>query len=264
MASVKDYYSGDFWGDVKQSLAWLYSRQNGAIGGWRANALATPTTPALAECGVVSTPDFSTLAQTPFENIVIDPPAGVLADASAGPDGFPINFSPQGLPTGNVFLNVLTSAGSRAVSGRCFSLLRPAANYRVDVFARTDRFYYQGGSTLTDLGSGSATWGPVTAATGAVIAALYPSTAPQPALGAAFATLPVGWLAHSNTGVGTKLANYFARVYTKTDIEYLQEDNIPIVVQDAHHARVGSSLAPAPGALTVHIVYQDPVAGPVM
>ncbi|HEV2492150.1 MAG TPA: hypothetical protein VG204_03665 [Terriglobia bacterium] len=264
MASVKDYYSGDFWGDVKQSLAWLYSHQNASMGGWQANALATPTTPALAECGIVSTPDFSTLAQTAFENVVIDPPAGVLPDASAGPDSFPINFSPQGLPTGNIFLNVLTSAGSQAVSGRCFSLLQPAANYRVDVFARTDQFYYQGGSTLTDLGNGSATWGPVTAAPGAVIAVLYPATAPQPALGAAFAALPAGWLAHSNTGVGTKLANYFARVYAKTDIEYLQEDNVPIVIQDAHHARVGSSLVPAPGTLTVHIVYQDPVGGPVM
>jgi hypothetical protein len=264
MATVKDYYSGDFWGDVKQSLAWLYSRQNASIGGWQANALATPTTPALAECGIVSTPDFSALAQTLFENIVIDPPAGVTPDASAGPDGFPINFSPQGLPTGNIFLNVLTSAGSQPVSGRCFSLLQPAASYRVDVFARTDQFYYQGGSTLTDLGSGSATWGPVTAAPGAVIAALYPATAPQPALGDAFTTLPAGWLAHSNTGVGAKLTNYFARVYVKTDIEYLQEDNIPIVVQDAHHARLGSSLVPAPGALTVHVVYQDPVVGPVM
>src|SRR2546421_9845820 len=51
-----------------------------------------------AECGFVSTPDLSTFAQAAAENIVIDPPAGVMPDSSAGPDGFPINFSPQGLP----------------------------------------------------------------------------------------------------------------------------------------------------------------------
>ncbi len=264
MASVRDYYPGDFWGDVKQSLAWLYSRQNASIGGWQANALATATAPQLAECGIVSTPSFATFAVTPFENIVIDAPAGVAPDASAGPDGFPINFSPQGLPTGNVLLNAFANAASQPVSGRCFSLLQPVTGYRVDVFSRTDQFYYQGGSALTDLGAASATWGPVTAAPGSVIAVLVPSTAPQPAIGAGFATLPAGWIAHSNTGVGPKLTSFFARIFAKTDIEYLQEDNVPIVVQDAHHARCGSSVVPATGTLTVHVIYQDPVAGPTM
>ena len=264
MASVKNYYPGDFWGDVYQSLAWLLLRQNAAINGWQANALATATTPSLGECGIVSTPDLSTFAQIAFENIAISPPAGVSPDASAGPDGFPVNFSPQGLPTGNLFLNLLANGVSQPVSGLCLSLLQPVTNYRVDVYSRTDQFYYQGGSTLTDLGSGAASWGPVTAAAGAVIAVLYPSTAPQPSIGAGFATLPTGWLTHSNLGVGPKLASYFARVYSKTDIEYLQEDNIPIVVQDAHHARAGSSVVPAAGTPTMHVIYNDPVAGPTM
>ncbi|HLW79359.1 MAG TPA: hypothetical protein VKU44_07145 [Terriglobia bacterium] len=264
MASVKDYYPGDFWGDVNRSLAWLYSRQNAAISGWQADALATATTPSLAECGIVSTPDVSAFAQIAFENIVISPPAGVAPDASSGPDGFPVNFSPQGLPTGNLFLNVLASAASQPVSGYCFSLLQPAGNYRVDVYSRTDQFYYQGGSALTDLGPGAANWGPVTAAPGVVIAVLYPATATPPSIGAGFATLPTGWFTHSNLGVGTRLSSYFARIYSKTDIEYLQEDNIPIVVQDAHHARAGSSVIPATGTLTMHVIYDDPVAGPVM
>ena len=264
MASVRDYYPGDFWGDVKQSLAWLYARQNASIGGWQANALPTAATPPLAECGIASTPSFSAFAVTAVENIVIDPPAGVAPDASPGPDGFPVNFSPQGLPTGNVLLNTFTNAAVQPVSGRCFSLLQPVASYRVDVFSRTDQFYYQGGSALTDLGAASATWGPVTTAAGSVIAVLYPSTVFPPVIGAGSATLPAGWLAHSNTGVGPKLASYFARIFAKTDIEYLQEDNVPIIVQDAHHARAGSSVVPAAGTLTVHIIYRDPVAGPTM
>src|SRR6266568_6496842 len=97
MPSVKEYYPGDFWGDMKQSLAWLYSRQNAPIGGWQGNALATPTAPQLAECGVVSTADLFSMPQAAVENIVIDPPAGVLPDSSPGPDGFPVNFSPAGL-----------------------------------------------------------------------------------------------------------------------------------------------------------------------
>src|SRR6266513_4964870 len=80
----------------------------------------------------------------------------------------------------------------------------------------------------------------VTSAGGTVIAVLYPTTVGQPSLGWSGAAIPALWLAHSNTGVGQKLANYKAQVLVKTDIEYLQEDNIPIIVQDAYHARAGS------------------------
>ena len=136
MASVKDYYPGDFWGDVKQSLTWLYSRQNAAIGGWQGAALATPTAPQLAECGIVAGADLFSMDQTLMENIVIDPPAGVLPDTSPGPDGFPINFSPVGLPTGNILLNMFQSNAWQAAAGRCFSLLQPVTSYRVDIFCR--------------------------------------------------------------------------------------------------------------------------------
>lgn len=259
---VKDYYPGDFWSDLRQSLAWLYSRQTGAVGGWQGNALPTETAPRFAECGLVSTPDLSGLAQAAVENIVLDLPAGVTPDSSAGPDGFPVNFSPQGLPNGNILLNTFWNRTTQGVSGRCFSLLQPLTSYRVDVFSRTDQFYYQGSSALTSLGGGAATWGAVSAAAGAVIALLYPATRPQPASGSFFGAPPAGWLAHSNSGVGKKLSSYFARFYSKTDIEYLQEDNVPILVQDAHHARAGSSVVLAAGTLTVHIIYIDPVAGP--
>ena len=144
MPSVRDYYPGDFWADVKQSLAWLHSRQTAPVGGWQGSAAGAPPLQAtqFAQCGLVSTPDFSAFPQAAVENIVIDPPAGVIPDSSAGPGGFPINFSPQGLPSGNILLNTFQNPGATAVSGRCFSLLQPLAGYRVDVFSRTDQFYY--------------------------------------------------------------------------------------------------------------------------
>ena len=263
MASLSQYYPGNFWSDVAQSLTWIYGRQNPAAGNWQADATPTQTDPVFAECGIVSVPALSSLAQAPLENIVINPPAGVLPDSTSGPDGFPINFSPQGLPTGNIFLNTFQNPSQQSVTGSCYSLLQPPAYYRVDVFARTDQFYYQGSATLNSSDPGQCSWSVANAAPGAILAVLYPSTAPQPSLGEAFSTVPSGWIAHSNTGVGPKLTQYFARVYVKTDIEYLQEDNIPIIVEDSSHARCGSSVIPAPGTMTVHIIYQDPVAGPI-
>ncbi len=262
MPSVAQYYPGDFWGDLKQTLNWIYWRQSGPVGNWQASAAATPTAAPLAECGIVSSADLSAFATAAVENIVIDAPAGVLPDATPGPDGFPINFSPRGLATGNVFVNTFQNTGAQTVTGRCFSLLQPAANYRVDVFARTDQFYYQASSGLTDAGGGVATWSVAPVMSGSVIAVLYPAAVPPPPAGAGYPALPAGWVAHSNMGVGPKLSAYFARLYVKTDIEYLQEDQIPIIVQDSHHARSGSSRVPASGVLTLHIVYNDPVAGP--
>ncbi len=261
MAQVKDYYPGDYYGDLRATLAWLFARQNAPIAGWQGNALGTPTTQVFEECGIVSTPDFSGFAQTAIENIVIDPPVGILPDNAKGPDGFPINFSPQGLPTGNILLNVFQSTVSQTVAGRCFSLLQPLANYRVDLFSRTDKFYYQGSSSLTSIGGGVATWSVSAVAIGSVIAVLYPSTVPQPGSGSSFTVLPAGWLAHSNMGVGKKLSAYIARLFVKTDIEYLQEDNVPIIIQDSHHARCGSGVIPNAGTMTVHILYNDPTNG---
>ena len=263
--NVGGYYPGDFWSDLRQTLAWLYARQNAPIRGWQGNALLTPTGSAqFAECGIVSTPDFSTFPQIPLENIVLDPPPGVIADLSPGPDGFPINFSPQALPTGSLLLNTFENSARQNLTGRCFSLLQPFGNYRVDVFARTDVFYYQGSSPLASLGNGSAAWGPVSVGEGVVMATLYPASLPQPAPGASFSTLPPRWLAHSNLGVGKALKDYYARIYSKTDVEYFEEDRVPIIVQDAHHARCGSSAVSSPGVATVHLVYQDPVAGPTV
>ncbi len=275
MAAVKDFYPGDFWGDIKQSLAWLYSRQNIPIGNWQGNALGTNgrtqatggtlTTQQLEECGLVSLADLSTFAQTAVENIVIDPPAGILTDASVGPDGtFPINFSPQGLPQGNILLNTFRSGTALpSLSGRCFSLLQLAINYRVDIFSRTDLFYYQGSASLVSQGGGVFTWNlPSTVSTGTVLAVLYPASVPRPGVGSSFSTVPAGWVAHSNMGVGQTLSGYFARLFVKTDIEYLQEDNVPIIIQDMHHARCGSSLIPGTGTMTVHIIFNDPIAGP--
>ncbi|MGH9431175.1 MAG: hypothetical protein ACRD3T_06505 [Terriglobia bacterium] len=263
MATVSQYYPGNFWSDVAQSLAWIYARQNPTAGNWQANVAPTQTQAAFAECGIVSVPALSALAQTMMENIVINPPAGVLPDSTAGPDGFPINFSPQGLPSGNIFLNTFQNREQQTVTGSCFSLLQSPSYYRVDVFARTDSFYYQGSSSLSSAGAGQATWAVAGASPGAIFAVLYPATAPLPSLGQAFSSIPSGWIAHSNTGVGPRLTQYFARIYAKTDIEYLQEDNVPIIVQDSSHARCGSSVIPAPGTMTVHIIYQDPVVGPV-
>ncbi len=272
MAQVSDYYPGDFWGDVKQTLAWLYARQNGPIQGWQGNAVATQITTAynkkFAQCGIASTPPLlpsptgaGTFGVGAIENIVIDPPVGVLVDSTVGPDGFPINFSPLGLPQGNILLNTFPNTTAQAVSGRCLNLINAASSYRVDVFSRTDLFYYQGSSSLTDQGSGVYTWSVASAQAGNVIAVLYPTTVAQPGVGSSFANIPAGWVAHSNMGVGQKLTNYKAKIFSKTDIEYLQEDNVPIIVQDAHHARCGSSVIPAAGTMTMHIYTNDPVVG---
>jgi hypothetical protein len=333
LASVAQYYPGDFHGDMAQTLAWLYSRQNVNIGNWNANALLTSlpvsnapgaaqaaTIPALAECGLVSQADFSSLPVTTVENIVLLPPPGWLFDESLGPDGFPVNFSPITLPTGNLFAPVipLTSSQIQAyydamynaspngamicgvrypvlpgmtIYGYVFNLfatpeLTDIENYRVDLFVLTDQYYYQSSapgmrppqtgvcqgvqptpsqfqSLLVQQGV-NGYWGAQVMNPGVVVAALYPSSVPKPASGWGGKTLPVGWLCHSNSGVGQKLVNYFARIYSKTDIEYLQEDNIPIFVQDSFHARCGSQVVPAAGELTVHVLYEDPLKGPTL
>ena len=328
MASVQDYYPGDFYSDTQQTLSWLFSRQSGQSGNWQANVNPTafpassapgapliPTSPALEECGIVSVEALSDFDQINFENLAMIPPAGQSLDTNTGPDGFPVNYSTVTLPTGSLFVpafpvtsqqisaayqsalaanpNGATICGSTypvlpgmTLYGYLFNPIQPITSYRVDLFSITDAFYYQSSAP----GTGAPSSGPCAGQTpnpsqfqsllvqqgvngywaaqvigpGLVIAALYPSTVPQPAPGAAFSSLPAGWIAHTNTGIGPRLASYFARIYSKTDIEYLLEDNIPIVVQDAYHARVGSSAIPEPGTVTVHVLYQDPVNGPTL
>lgn len=329
MPSVSQYYPGDFQGDMAATLAWLYSRQNVDAGNWQANALGTslpvtqtpgamqqPTKPALAECGIISQADFSSLPAVTVENIAMLPPAGWLFDESLGPDGFPIDFSPVTLPTGNLFAPAIPlTAGQIAaqydsnfnaspsgiklcdgntypvlqgmtIYGYIFNLFATAElntieDYRIDLFTLTDQYYYQSSAP----GVGVPKTGPCIGLTprpsqfqslliqqglngwwaaqvrnpGVVVAALYPASSPTPASGSHTVMLPPGWITHSNTGIGQQLSEYFARIYVKTDIEYLQEDNVPIIVQDAFHARCGSQVVSAAGKLTVHVLYNDPV-----
>ena len=328
MPTVAQYYPGDFYGDVAQSLAWLYARQEKLVQGWEANAVETgfpatswpgapcvPTTPPFVECGIVSQNDLSKVAQTACESIAVVPP-GILmlgADDQLGPDGCPIDLSPIPLPYGLLFPPLLpvTAAEISAyyeqmvadnpngsvingvtcpvlpgltIYGYLFNPQQVMTNYRVDLFTKTDLFYYQGSA----VGTGPYTsgpmvgeyptpsqfqsllvqqglygyWGAQVPHPGLVIAVLYPTTVPQPAESWSGEYLPAGWLCHSNTGVGYKLTDYFARIYAKTDVEYLQEDNIPIIVQDDYRARCGSSHPLNPGTPTVHVLYNDPVKGP--
>jgi hypothetical protein len=328
MPTVSQYYPGDFYGDVAQSLTWLYGQQEKLVQGWEANAVETgfpqtswpgapcvPTTPPFIECGIVSQNDLSQMAQTMCESIAMIPP-GILMlgmDDQVGPDGCPIDLSPITLPYGTLFPPVLpvTAAEISAyyeqmvsanphgsvingvtypvlpgltIYGYLFNPQQAMTNYRIDLFVKTDLFYYQGSAP----GTGAYTsgpmagqypapsqfqsllvqqglygfWGAQVIGPGVVIAVLYPTSVPQPAVGWSGEYLPAGWLCHSNTGVGYKLTDYFARIYAKTDVEYLQEDNIPIIVQDDFHARCGSSHPLYPGTPTVHVLYNDPVKGP--
>jgi hypothetical protein len=278
-------------------------------------ASCVATTPPFIECGIVSQNDLSQMAQTPCESICMVPPAILMLgmDDQLGPDGCPIDLSPIGLPFGNLFPPVLPVTSSQisayydqmynanpngsvingvtypvlaglTIYGYLFNPQQSILTYRIDLFCKTDIFYYQSSAQ----GTGAYTSGPMTGqypspsqfqsllvqqglygywgaqvvAPGVVIAVLYPTSVAQPAPGSSFSTLPAGWICHSNTGVGYKLSSYFARIYSKTDVEYLQEDNIPIIVQDIFHARCGSSLVLRPGIPTVHVMYVDPVKGP--
>jgi hypothetical protein len=286
-------------------------------------APCVPTAPPFIECGIVSQNELGLMSQTLCESICMVPP-GILMlemDDQLGPDGCPINLSPIMLPFGTLFPPVLpvTAAEISAyytmmlqanpsgttiygswtpgvtsvnypvlpgltIYGYLFNPQYPITNYRIDLFSKTDIFYYQGSAP----GVGAYTAGNLTGQTpvpsqfqsllvqqglygywaaqvpnqGLVIAVLYPTSVPQPAVGFSCSVLPAGWICHSNTGVGYKLTDYFARIYAKTDVEYLQEDNIPIIVQDDYHARCGSSLVLRPGTPTVHVMYVDPVKGP--
>jgi len=257
--SVKDYYPGDLASALDGALAWMLSRLNANVSPFAGNAVATPTNPAFVEGAVNLTLEaYSTLAQEKWPNIVLDPIAGVELDTQAGPDGFPINYSSTPLLSGNLLVNVLPLSLATAVSGRVFNLLADRGEYRVDVYARTDAFYYKGSSAIAD----DSTWKVSCTGTGTAIAFLMPATAPLPAPGS-WTSDVVGWVAHSNLGVGNRLRDYFVRVFTKTDIEYLKEDNIPIIVQDSTHARFGSSRVLGSGSPAAHVIYSDPQLGQV-
>jgi hypothetical protein len=259
MAEVFNYYPGDLATALDRAMTWMLSRQNANVSPFVGNAVTTPTSPAFIEGAMdPASGTFAPLNQVAFPNIVIDPVFGISADTQAGPDGFPINYSATPLLSGNLLVNVLALTATTDLTGRVLNLVLPASQYRVDVYSRTDVFYYQGSSTIAE----DNTWSVAGVHAGTIIAFLMPAGSTQPSVG--FSTSVVtGWTSHSNLGVGNKLADYFVRLYAKTDIEYLQEDLIPVIVQDATHARFGSSIIPAAGTPTAHIIYNDPVLGPV-
>ena len=259
MAEIADFYPGDLPGALDRAMTWLLSRLNANVSLFAGNALATPTNPAFLEGSVALTSGrFDTFAQDVVPCIVLDPLFGIPADDQAGPDGFPVNYSPTPLLSGNLMVNVLPVSSPSTVSGRVLSLTAPASGYRVDVYARTDVFYFQGASLIAEDG----TWRVPGVSPGTVIAFLMPLNSPQPAPGTPTPAVS-GWVAHSNLGVGQKLRDYFARIYSRTDIEYLQEDNVPIIVQDSTHARFGSSLVAGAGTPTAHVICNDPELGQV-
>lgn len=259
MAEITNYYPGDLAGALDRAMTWLLSRLNANVSPFAGNAIATPTNPAFIEGGLeITSGSFDTLGQDVVPSIVLDPLYDVPADDQAGPDGFPINYSPTLLLSGNLLVNVLPLESTSDVSGRILNLTSSGSEFRVDVYARTDVFYYQGSAAI----SADGTWKVQGVAQGTVIAFLMPSASQQPSQGSSTSSV-TGWAAHSNTGVGARLRDYFVRIYSKTDIEYLQEDNVPIIVQDSTHARFGSGIVIGAGTPTAHVIYNDPQLGPV-
>ena len=259
MAEVKDYYAGDLAAALDRAMRWMLARLNANTSPFMGSAVTTPTDPAFVEGAMNSNGgSFDALAQDPTPNIVFDPLSGLDPDTQAGPDGFPINYSTTLLVSGHLLVNVLHLAAPSDVSGRVLNLLQPADQYRVDVYAATDLLYYQGSSSI----AADNTWAVAGVATGTAIAFLMPAAAPQPALGSSTSAV-TGWVAHSNLGVGAKLSDYFVRAFVKTDIEYLREDDIPIIVQDRTHARFGTSRLAGTGTPVAHVIYNDPQLGEV-
>jgi hypothetical protein len=251
------------------------------------NANSTWITPGLPQTeGVIA--KWTANANYPFGSLIVDSNNnvqmalynGVTANTS-NPPNWPTTV---GALTGdNAQVWKLMSLGYQNVgwvaSGYVFNLLNVQRSYRVDVFVHSDVWYYQGSSaiqTTVPAGggayAGSYTWSLANIHQGLLLAALYPTSVAQPANGWSGSSIPSGWVAHTNTGVcqvpqagsslGGKLTSYKAQIYVQTDIEYLQEDNVPIIVQsDGFHARAGSSVIAAPGTAAVHILYNDPIVG---
>ena len=215
---VYNYYPGDLSTALDRAMTWMLSRLNSNVSSFAGNALTTPTSPSFVEGAMDSVSgSLPTLAQVAWPNIVLDPLFGISPDAQPGPDGFPINYSVTPLLSGNLLTNVLGLAATTSVTGRVMNLVSPASQYRVDVFSKTDVFYYQGSSSV----AADSTWSVANVHAGVAIAFLMPVGSPQPGVGSSTSVV-TGWTSHSNLGVGSKLRDYFVRVYAKTDIEYLQ------------------------------------------
>ncbi len=253
------------------------------------NANSTWVTPGLPQTpGVIA--KWTANANYPFGSLIVDSNNNVqmalFNGLTANTKNSPNWPTTLGALTGDntqiwkLIANGYQNAGWVAM-GFAYNLLNAANSYRVDVFVHTDVWYYQGSSSLKTLVpagggiyAGGYSWSLGRVNQGMLLAALYPTSVAQPTTGWSGASIPTGWVSHTNTGVcqvpqagttlGGKLSNYKAQIYLKTDIEYLQEDNVPIIVQsDGFHARAGSSviLNSATGMPTVHILYNDPIVG---
>jgi hypothetical protein len=251
------------------------------------NANSSWITPGLPQTpGVIA--KWTANANYPFGTLIVDSNNNVQmalysgATANTGsPPHWPVSL---GALTGdNTQVWKLVGLGFHntgwVAMGYVFNLLNAQSSYRVDVFVHSDIWYYQGSSglqTTVPTGGGAYaggySWSLANVHPGLMMAVLYPTGVAKPASGWSGPAIPSGWVAHTNTGVcqtpqagttlGGKLSNYKAQIYVKTDIQYLLEDNVPIVVQsDGFHARAGSSVMATPGTAVVHILYNDPVVG---
>ncbi len=275
------------WGNLLVNGYEVTSAMEQSVGALLYNANSTWITPGLPQTpGVIA--KWTANANYPFGSLIVDSNNNVqmaLYNGTTANTSNPPNWpATLGALTGdNTQLWKLITLGYQntywVATGYIFNLLNAASSYRVDVFVHTDIWYYQGSSglqTTVPIGAGAYaggyTWSLAGMRSGLLLAALYPTSVAPPASGWRGATIPAGWVAHTNTGVcqppqagttlGGKLANYKAQVYVETDVEYLLEDNIPIIVQsDGFHARAGSSAMATPGTTAVHILYDDPVVG---
>jgi hypothetical protein len=258
---VSDYYPGNLNAALKAALAWMLGRMTSNESQFSGDAVPTATSAEFIEGAMDALgQSFDDLAQVSVENIVLDPLSIAGADTAKGLDGFPINFSPTPLLSGSLLVNLIELAAAATINGRTVNLdpAKGAGGYRVDVYIQTDALYYQGSASLAADG----TWSLANVGAGTVIAFLMPVGSQQPAPGS-YTSAVTGWIAHTNMGVGAKVRDYFIRVNAKTDIEYLQEDNIPLIVQDSVHARFGTSHAIAAGTPVAHVIYNDPVLGEI-
>lgn len=277
------------WGNLLVNGYQVTTAMQQSVGAQLYNANSIQITPGLPQTpGVIA--KWTANANYPFGSLIVDSNGNVqlaLYNGATANTSNPPNWPTQlGALTGdNTQVWKLVALGYQntywVAMGYAFNLLNAAGSYRVDVFLHTDVWYFQGSSTLQTMvpaGSGSYaggyTWSLAGVRTGMLMAALYPTSVPAPASGWYGPTVPPGWVAHINTGVcqapqaattlGGMLSGYKAQIYLKTDLEYLVEDNIPIIVQsDGFHARAGSSVIvnPGSGTPTVHILYDDPVVG---
>jgi hypothetical protein len=275
------------WGNLLVNTYQVTTQMQQAVGTLLYNASSSTITPGPPQTpGVIA--KWTANAFYPFGALIVDTNNNVQMALYNGVTAN--NSNPPNWPT---TLGALTSDSTQVwklisigyqnagwvATGYVFNLLNAPSAYRVDVFVHADEWYYQASSglqTTAPAGSGpyagGYTWSVGNVHPGLLLAALYPSRVAPPASGWCGAVIPAGWVAHTNTGVcqtpqpgttlGGKLASYKAQIYVKTDIEYLLEDNVPIIVQsDGFHARAGSSVIATPGTPAVHILYNDPVAG---